>query len=123
MVSCSQLRAISTWIFTIFAAKHQKAAFSAGEADDVVHHDLQQLINFERGIDHLADLGQGAQTAPLVFQRLDLLLQGGQFTRHPFDRGINTFRQKCRTVLVQVILNFLEYFCDANQLLVDGYQR
>ena len=38
-----------------FIPQHQKAAFRTHQPDDGVHHDLEHLVHFEGGIDHLPD--------------------------------------------------------------------
>ena len=58
--------------FTFFVGQHQKPALGAGQADDGVHDDAQDLVQFKRRVDDLADVCQREQVFSLLGHRPDL---------------------------------------------------
>jgi hypothetical protein len=67
---------------SLFVAQHQEAALGARQAHDGVHHDAQDFVEFERGVDHLSDLRQRHQLAVLR-------LGGGDQFDQAVEAGLN----------------------------------
>ena len=102
--------------FAAFIAQHEEAAFRSRQPDDGIHHDLQNFIHFQRGVDDLPNPCQSLQMAVLLFEWNQQLAD----TLPANFPGFLVPRLPRERFGIQRVAQFGALLGDSNHLIVDG---